>query len=497
MSNKAHRVAVAFTDVSRKSAIYADSRFDSDVKILDNHALLLRLNNNQQTRKVGSLPARYFRHLEFDAVGYEYEPHMVSETTDLLDEMFRTKQNSSFVRFIVPRINNLNLLRRILVADVDKIMTSMRCRIKSITLEYYDVRKFDMVNMLAEGASRARSPSMRRTLQAITSRTMQSTRELFQWLVTEYSALRGRSIGDDFIDVEFVYSDCNLRLHQVHLALFQVFGCDTRTDVASLFETLASGKNLNRTLLTDCIKECFDFKRPLRALLLFEMPLNRERDCPEWMRKMLRLADSAYTNISKALDMCSDVVIAAPKQSLLSVCKTGRSASSDPVRPVSQLKSRMISQYKPVAPTIAELPPATSTYDLERWYKEIDNKVSEVRHSMDKFYMAMYENKSLQMCNQLRYAEGGQDEDNECHGDSQSVHSKASHEADARDQYNEDLANFRRLESEVEHSCFASTLKVYVAKKSYELAKAEKELKQREIDNLRLNVISCIKMETL
>jgi len=52
--------------------------------------------------------------------------------------------------------------------------------------------------------------------------------------------------------------------------------------------------------------------------------------------------------------------------------------------------------------------------------------------------------------------------------------------------------DFKKLEAEAETTTYAPTLKVYIRTKNYELSEAEKVLKQREMENLRLGLIQYI-----
>lgn len=519
MDKKRQRVLVSLTDSPRRAGPLDDIQFDNDVKILDNRTVLLRINNAVHKKKteMSTSNTRYYRQLEFDAVGFEYESHLRNEITDFVHRTFKEKKNTCFVRFSPHRMQNLNLMTRLLISEVDKSLSGQRLRLKTINLEFYDVRKFEMINMLNNQTTNARNRD------SLSGRTMQSTREIFQWLLSEYSVLRSRCVGDDYIDLEFVLTDVSLKRHSIHMSIFQVFGIDGRLDIMSFVKTLGEGKNPSNSLVTDCIKESFDWRRPTDTLLLFEMPLTKE--CRFWLRKMLHLADAAYTSINMAMRRKSQDCLTprssdetlkshSPLHSKTNVTSKSKMDIKVDCRSVSDVKlnGKSKSEIK-VAPKQKDRTPpcmpigmrrrinclSTQDYNnLAHWYSRIDTKMHELREHMQKYYTILYQNKMNHICWEFRCMEDeinetGESGDSGDHELAKTTKKKDEQEAFAK--YKEMLNQFRNLEDEVEKTAFSNTLKVYLSTKTYELTNEEKKLKQRELENLRQNIINFFKSD--
>ncbi|KAL7729774.1 hypothetical protein ACLKA6_014638 [Drosophila palustris] len=286
MSDRIHRVVVSLTDAMHKVPIsIRESLLDCEINILDKTTMLMRLKNGID----GFRSPRYYQQMQFDAVGYEDDRHVRSELNEMLVQMFRHHRHACLLRLTPRRAHNVKLMTRLLVSDVDKVMQKLPYHLEGINVEFHDLRKFDMINMLAI----AHRINRRRDQQS--RRNMQTTRDMFEWLHTEYNALRGRGTGDEFINVEFVLGDGFQKQHRINLAIFNIFDCNERSDIGNFFKELPTGRQRSSTLLTDCIKESFDSKRAIFTLVLCEMPLDKE--CAREMHKFLQLADMACMNI--------------------------------------------------------------------------------------------------------------------------------------------------------------------------------------------------------
>ncbi|EDW83253.1 uncharacterized protein Dwil_GK22422 [Drosophila willistoni] len=494
-NKRVHRVMVVLTDATRKgmttsSCSGEDNPHETEMKILDSRSLLLRIQNTKANAHRTELGAdgespRYYRHMEFDSIGYEYEPQVRGELSELIEQTFRQQTHGCLLRMTPLRTHNLNLLTRLLVAEVDKAMLVLHCRLRAINVDYYDVRKFDMVNMLSEA-----SPNKRHLHFKHCGRCLQSTRELFQWLVTEYNVLRTRGSGDDFIDLQYIFRDGQQKLHKLHLTIFQIFGCDERMDISGFFNGLPMGRNNHASLLTDCIKESFDFKKPMRTVILFELPLTVGKEAPKWMRKILRLADTAYTSIATSYKNVGDCSITPFRVS----SKGNLSASGS--FSLSPSSSRSLGS---ISNSLRRRAAKMSTDDynsLVYWYGRIDSKFKELQLSMEDHFKSLYNQKSLQIFSNLKCMSNDvsqeDDYDDESGGDATEHLPNQSHIITAS-RYQELLKQFRHLENEAAKSCFASTLMVYMSTKNYELNEAMKALKQREIEKLRQTLIKYIK----
>ncbi|EDW27952.1 GL27241 [Drosophila persimilis] len=484
ISKRCHHVMVALTDTNRRyhPELLEGTSLDDEFKILDRKSVLLRMPMASKSKQE-EVP-RYYRHLEFDAIGYECEPHVREQLSDLVGDMFRQRRHGCLLRLTPHRTNNMNLLTRLLVTEVDSIMLLYRYRLKCVNVEYFDLRKFDMANMLLQPGSAIR-PSSRRQVQS--GRTLQSTRELLQWLLNDFPTIRSRSVGDDYIDIQFVFRDGQHAVRQLHFTLFQIFGCEDRQDMADFFRDLPLGKQSNSTLLTDCIKESFDFQRPIGTLVMIELPTGRESQTA-LTRKLLKLADVAYVSIVKAHQAATN-----PKARAKAVPASQSSTNLQKITPSCSFKNSFPSVSN-ISNSLVRRGGKLSSEDynsLAYWYNRIDSKLLELQLSMEEHYMALYRQKGLTICSELRSMET-----DESAGDGQPPPMATNREQETACAYTELMKQFRKLEIDVKKTSFASTLNVYIGTKNHELAEMEKACKLKAIANMRLTLIEFMKPES-
>ncbi|KAH8406707.1 hypothetical protein KR222_007313, partial [Zaprionus bogoriensis] len=466
MSDKIHRVVVTLTDATHKlsSSCIRESQRDCEINVLDKTTLLLHMKSSSEGLKA----PRYYQQMQFDAVGYEDDVHIRDEFNGLLAQMFRFQRNGCLMRLTPRRSHNVKLLSRFLVTDVEKLLRPLPYSLDSINVEYYDVRKFDMINMLMpsrHGQSKIKEqPSQRELL---------NTRDLFQWLHNEYSIMRTRGSGDGYINVEFVLTFDKQKQMRLYLSIFNIFDCIERKDVPNFFQKLPSGKTKQGTLLTDCIKESFDYKRPVFTMVLCELPL--DRGSAKEMHRFLQLADMAYMNINAASNKVDLHV--KPFESILSLPTKSRSSI--------QLLDRCSSARCFESSSLRCRPGSLSPQDyskLASWYRRIDTKFSEVKKCMERHYDVQYRQKFMKICKQLRSRRPLLDKSG---GDADAVLLKNSaNDLLVTARYVEALKQFRQLEKEVGKCCFACTLSTYMSTKNFELLNVEKALQQQEIANL-------------
>ncbi|EDV91038.1 GH17027 [Drosophila grimshawi] len=420
-----------------------DKSIDGNVKLLSKTTLMLRLMSGNESRKK-SQSTDYVQRLQFDAVGYEEERHVKDELNGLLAQMIRHHRSGCLLRLTPRRSHNVNLLTHLLVSQLDKLLGQHR--LEGICVEYYDVRKFDMINMLAKSRRSGK-------------REMQSTSELFQWLRNEYASLRVSATGDDYIHVEFLLNDGGHR-HKVQFSLFDIFDCTCRTDLVKFFRQLPKRKHSQNSLILDCIKESFDSKRSVCTLVLCEISLDKE--CVKELPQFLQLADLASRSIGgKEIQ--------------------SKSTDSHSLEDIISSESKDLSIQSPYAR------PASLTHEdyskLSSWYFRIDSIYSKVRSTMERHYNMQYRQKFLKLCQQLKYSRISNDKSG---GDAHRLLLQRSFEdVEATANYAEALRQFRQLEKEVNKSNFAPTLSTYLSTKNFELLNDEYGLQQRELLNLR------------
>ncbi|XP_037720997.1 uncharacterized protein LOC119554235 [Drosophila subpulchrella] len=477
-TKKNHLVLVVLTDPKRRGHV-DDQNLENDIRLLDSKSVLLRMQNNLAKPGNQVNTPRYYRHLEFDAIGHDFENHIRAELSDFIGQMFRHRRHGSLLRITSQRNHNPNLLTRLLVTEVDKVMVSMRCRLKSVNIDYFDVRKFDMVNMLVEPIA---VPNRRRVTPS--GKSIPSTRELFQWLTNDLTSIRDRGIGDDYLDFEFVYRDSLALQHRVHLSMFHIFGSENRPDLVEFFRQLPQGRQNGSTLLNDCLKESFDFKSPNSAVVMFELPIAPDQS--DSRRKILKLADIAYGSLEKSRKLIAKSEPKSVSQSSITLNKVSRaSGTRSCVRSVPDIS---LAHWRRTAKFSHE-----DYNGLAYWYGRIDSKFAELKLAMEQHFVDLYRRKSLDLRSEIRSINQDLSEEiDESGGDGARLQRPRREVDSTRKIYSVLKKEFKRLETEAEKTTFAPTLKVYISTKNYELSEAEKVFKQREIENLRLGLIQYI-----
>ncbi|XP_052841083.1 uncharacterized protein LOC128255484 [Drosophila gunungcola] len=478
-SKRNHRVLVALTDDKKRGSVEVPV-LENDIRILDNKSMLLRMQNSSAKVVNSWEPPRYYRHLEFDAIGYELEPSIRTELSDFMTQILRNHRHGSLLRFSsLQRNQNPNFLTRLLVTEVDKLMMELRCRLKSINVDYFDVRKFDMVNMLVEPNA---VPNRRRCSSA--GKSVCSTRELYQWLINDFTNLRGRGLGDDYLDFEFVYRDSMAMQHRIHLSVFHIFGSESRPDLVDFFRSLPQSRLNGSTLLNDCLKESFDLKSLQPAVVIVELPI--APDLSDARRKILKLADLAFGSLQKVRKVMT--ISQTISQSTINLGKLNRKIGTEIHSSVRSVPDVSLSHLRRTAKFSDE-----DYNGMAYWYGRIDSKFAELKLAMEQHFVELYRRKSLDLRSEIRSINQDLSEENDQSGGDGARPPRAALQLDStRKVYSVLKKEFKRLEVEAEKTTYASTLKVYISTKNYELSEAEKSLKLREIENLRLGLIQYI-----
>lgn len=461
MSEKIHRVIVAVSDgVHRLESSRKDKTVENDINILDKTTLLLHVNS---VPAENSKLSQYYQQMQFDAVGYDDDDHIRSNLNLLFRQMFENQRNGCLLRLAPWRTHNVRMLNRLLVIDLERYIQQMPYRLDRIYVEYHDVRKFELINMLMPITKTTRGTSKPR------QRELYNTTHLFKWLHNEYTLLRARGLGDDYINLEFVLTTPELKQVKLNLAIFNVFDCIGRKDILNFFQKLPTGKMKQSTMIIDCIRESFDCKQPVFTVVFCEVPLNRGSS--KDMHKFLQLADTAYMNIAAANSKIDLKV--KPIDSLQSM--------------TNKSKVTAIDSHSPSTVSLRCQAGNLSAGDyskLASWYHRIDNKFNDVKECMASHYDVQFRQKYIQICRKLQSQGVLTDKSG---GDANGMYVKNS----ANDllltaKYVEALKRFRQLEKDVNNCCFASTLSTYMNTKSFELQNEEKELQKQEVKNLEV-----------
>ncbi|XP_016951191.1 uncharacterized protein LOC108025304 [Drosophila biarmipes] len=477
-TKKNHLVLVVLTDPKRRGNA-DDQSLENDIRPMDSKSVLLRMPNSSARPGNRLEPPRYYRLLEFDAIGHDFESHIRADLSDFIGQMFRHRRHGSLLRITSQRNHNPNLLTRLLVTEVDKVLVELRCRLKSISIDYFDVRKFDMVNMLVEPIA---VPNRRRVTPC--GKSVSSTRDLFQWLTNDLTSIRGRGIGDDYLDFEFVFRDSLALQHRVRLSMFHIFGSESRPDLGEFFTNLPQGRPSGSTLLNDCLKESFDFRSPNCAVVLFEVPMAPDQS--DSRRKILKLAALAFGSLEKCRKLLAKSEPKSVSQSSINLSKLGRaSGTRSSVRLVPDVS---LAHWRRTAKFSHE-----DYNGLAYWYGRIDSKFAELKLAMEQHLVDLYRRKSLDLRSEIRSINQDPGEEiDESGGDGARLQRPPREVDSSRKVYSVLKKEFNRLETEAEKTTFAPPLKVYISTKNYELSEAEKALRHREVENLRLGLIQYI-----
>lgn len=290
MFNHKHRVVVQLTDgsaldVCESSTVRINKRIPvrnlkADVEVLDEKTLLLSIKNKLQSNRK--------QEMHFDHVGTQSDTRTSVEISSLVDQLLVQCHNCCLLKFSPMKVTQAPFICNQLENEIEKRLQMLRATISSIRIEYFDVQKYHMINLISDVTKKKRRPNIQNDFANIL--------ELHKWFQKDYITLWATGLGHDCLDVHFTFSDINHRTHKVKLSLFNVYlskmDLDTKNALCDFFRNLGSVRSIKHCLLTDCLKEYFNNKKAWRTWMIFDVPLLKFNGNTTY--DMLQLANAAY-----------------------------------------------------------------------------------------------------------------------------------------------------------------------------------------------------------
>uniref|UniRef100_A0A0A1WTT0 Galactokinase n=1 Tax=Zeugodacus cucurbitae TaxID=28588 RepID=A0A0A1WTT0_ZEUCU len=236
--------------------------------------------------------------LRFDCVGTTRNAFVRAEYAMLMDELFLNRSSCCLLQFFPLRECQISFLCNLLVSEVDKRMMVLQAKLLRIKVEYFDLRKYDVINFLGSNHPRSTTKNQRNSRP---HNLFGNTLDLLRWLQTRYLQLFGKGQGTENLDLEFTFSDSQTRVHTVRLSIMHVFLChmdsDTKTCLRNCFENIRSAKRGRKSImLTDCLREILGPKANWFTWFVFHVPIAKGRGII--IDDQLNLASSAYAGIN-------------------------------------------------------------------------------------------------------------------------------------------------------------------------------------------------------
>ncbi|XP_073820003.1 uncharacterized protein isoform X2 [Musca autumnalis] len=244
----------------------------------------------------GTLQAK----LQFDCVGNGFDARTRSEMASMMAHLLLKQRNCCMIRCVAKRESSAAVLNHLLVCEVDKRMQSAQLSLNWIQCEYFDIRKFDMVNLL-------RRPTR--------SKKFLSTMDLQRWLNGEYQNLVAGCQGHECLDFLFTYSDRNRVMYQVKFSYLQIVAgkldAEGKVALSNCLENLDIRPKGNTSMLVDTIRDYYSAEQEMQIWMFFEIPVQQRNSLHgggDIMDDMLKFAKAAYAGFNTSKP-CNNVEI--------------------------------------------------------------------------------------------------------------------------------------------------------------------------------------------
>nr|XP_014094544.2 uncharacterized protein LOC106620544 isoform X1 [Bactrocera oleae] len=441
--------------------------------------------------------------LRFDCVGTTRNAFVRAEYAMLMDELFLNKSSCCLLQFFPLRECQISFLCNLLVSEVDKRMMALQAKLMRIKVEYFDVRKYDVVNFLGSSQPRSTTKNKRHSRpQNLFSNTL----ELLRWLQTRYLQLFAKGQGTENMDLEFTFSDVQTRVHTVRLSIMHVFLChmdsDTKTCLRNCFENIHSAKRGRKSImLTDCLREILGPKENWFTWFVFHVPIAKGRGII--IDDQLNLASSAYAGIN-AKD--SSDIKASDDFDLSSLLSFLHVSSGSQLTVNSQLGASTLSMAQNTPTFIAAnssrsisnrlMNKNNQTYNLNTWYTKMDQLVPVVLKHIHSLYEYKYreniQNICIELKNMLSFSSLRPSSSN-CYKSRQAERSESLDKLEKN--YLMIIKEFIRLAKEIENSPDSAILRVYLDAKKKEIKDYATNCKLRHLEICQNSLIETIKGE--
>lgn len=247
------------------------------------------LQVNSRSSQISNVSSQKSK-LHFDCVGNGYDVNTRSEMSSMIAQLLLRHRNCCMIRFVANRETSAAVLNHLLVQEVDKRMQSGQLSLSCIQCEYYDIRKFDMVNLLG---GRPRQ-----------SKKFLSTMDLQRWLNGEYQHLVAGCQGHECLDFVFTYSDRRRIMYQVKFSYMQIVAGKLDTDgkiaLNKCLENIAIRPRGNTSMLVDTIRDYHSPHQEMQIWMFFEIPVQQRNlhGGGDIMDDMLKFAKTAYAGFN-------------------------------------------------------------------------------------------------------------------------------------------------------------------------------------------------------
>uniref|UniRef100_A0A1I8ML80 Uncharacterized protein n=1 Tax=Musca domestica TaxID=7370 RepID=A0A1I8ML80_MUSDO len=230
--------------------------------------------------------------LHFDCVGNGFDARTRSEMASMMAHLLLQQRNCCMIRCVAKRESSAAVLNHLLVCEVDKRMQSAQLSLSCIQCEYFDIRKFDMVNLLGR-------PTRRKKFL--------STMDLQRWLNGDYQQLVAGCQGQECLDFLFSFSDRNRIMYEVKFSYMQIVAGKLDTDGKVALSTCLANLDIrprgNTSMLVDTIRDYYSAEQEMQIWMFFEIPVQQRlglNGAGDIMDDMLKLAKAAYAGFNSA-----------------------------------------------------------------------------------------------------------------------------------------------------------------------------------------------------
>ncbi|XP_004530151.1 uncharacterized protein LOC101451702 [Ceratitis capitata] len=447
--------------------------------------------------------------LRFDCVGTARNSFVRAEFAMLMDELFLNKSSCCLLQFFPLRECQLSFLCNLLVSEVDKRMMTLRAKLIAIKVEYFDLRKYDVINFLGDNQPHATVKSKRKSQP---QNLFHTTLDLLRWLQTRYLQLFAKGQGTENMDLEFTFCDTQSRVHTVRLSIMNVYLChmdsDTKTCLRNCFENIRSAKRGRKSVvLTDCLREILGPKDNWYTWFIFHVPIAKGRGII--IDDQLNLASSAYAGIN-AKDSTEDIKATNDFEmsSLLSFLDITCGSQVT-------LNSRLSANDRdaPSAISMAQNSPTfnaansartnrfanrtnNQSSNLSTWYSKMDQLVPAVLRHIHSLYEYKYHTNIRKICTELKnMLSFGSIRPILCYGNTNRPSERSESLERCERNYKIIMKEFVRLAKDIENSPDSAMLRVYLEAKKKEIKDYATSCKLRHLETCQNCLIETIKTE--
>ncbi|XP_075170513.1 uncharacterized protein LOC142242917 [Haematobia irritans] len=255
--------------------------------------------NKKPSSQISNLTSPKIK-LHFDCVGNGFDANTKSEMSSMISQLLLNHHNCCMIRCVANRESSAAVLNHLLVCEVDKRLQTAQLSLSCIQCEYYDIRKFDIVNLLGR-PSRAKK--------------FLSTMDLQRWLNGEYQNLVAGCQGHECLDFLFTYADRRRVMYQVKFSYMQIIATKLDSEgkvcLNQCLENITIRPRGSTSMLVDTIRDYYSPDQEMQIWMFFEIPVQHRSStngAGDIMDDMLEFAKAAYTGFNtKRMDTCVGV----------------------------------------------------------------------------------------------------------------------------------------------------------------------------------------------